>query len=343
MTKISDENFSSPDEINMHPCVTADRWLNAVPETVVINQVCQDVYNTSLVVFNISLVGAFLFTPTLKITAVDDDITYATNGVVATLAQGHYKNPEVPINTNCTTWHGQLVFDVGSVIPDYLKAGSIEFKLEMQGQVPLAYGVSYPPQTAITTYVWGKGLLPSPVNLTYLQGSLGVTFEYNGSIDCSCDISCSVATGVTQNITFCPDESQTVILYQDPTSTDPFSVLIQLSDSVGNNSSLEFQTVFNTLPKKPVVTKGKKPKRVGINILRQSANNVQVGSEIQYQVLKYLGTPTNYRVWKDWSRHSWSNFVDYDILPGQTYGYALRFRGVFGDESKLSEWSEITI
>lgn len=343
MTQISDENFPSPSEINMHPCVTADRWLNAVPETVVINQCCQDVYNTSLVIFDISLVGAFLFSPTLRIVSVDGDTSYTTNGVVAPFALGHYKNPEIPINTNCTTWHGQLVFDVGSVIPDYLQAASIVFELEMQGQVPLAFGVSYPAQTAVTTYTWNKGIIPSPVNLTYLQGSLGVTFEYNGTVDCACDISCSIATGVTQNITFCPDEMQTVILYQDPSSTDPFSVLIQLSDTIGNNSRLEFQTVFNTVPKQPVVTIGEKPKRANINILRQSANDVEIDDEIQYQVLKYLGSPSNSRVWKDWSRHDWSNFVDYDVLPGQTYGYALKFRGMFGDESKISEWTEITI
>jgi len=343
MTKIRDENFSDPSEINMHPCVTSDRWLNAVPETVVINQVCQDVYNTSLVIFNISLVGAFLFSPTLKITAVDGDVSYSTNSVSAPFAQGHYKNPEIPINTNCATWHGQLVFDVGSVIAEYLSAATIEFVLEMQGQVPLSYNVSYPAQTAVTTFVWNKGIIPSPVNLTYVEGSLGVTFEYNGEVDCACDISCSVASGVTQNITFCPGEMQTVILYQDPNSTDPFSVLIQLSDTIGNNSSLEFQTVFNTEPKPPIVTKGDKPKRVSVGILKQSANNVEIDAVVQYQVLKYVGSPANATVWKDWSRHDWSNFVDYDVLPRQSYGYALKFKGLFDDESQLSEWSEITI
>tara|TARA_R110002074_G_scaffold402324_1_gene607053 strand:+ start:113834 stop:114865 length:1032 start_codon:yes stop_codon:yes gene_type:complete len=343
MTQISDENFATPDEINVHPCVTADRWLNAVPETVTINQVCQDVYNTSLVIFNISLVGAFLFTPTLKIIAVDGDNSYEINGIIAEFAQGHYKNPELPINTNCATWHGELVFDVGSVIPDYLKAASIDFRLEMVGQVPLAYNVSYPAQTAVTNYVWNKGVIPSPVNLTYLGGELGVTFEYNGAVDCSCDISCSTATGVIHNISFCPDEQQTVTLYQDPNSADPFSVIIQLSDTIGNLSSLEFQTVFNTKPKEPIITVGEKPKRISVNILRQSANGIEVNEEVQYQVMKYLGSPANYTVWKDWSRHDWTSFIDYDVLPGQTYGYALRFRGMFNDESELSEWTEITI
>jgi len=343
MTQIPDENFATPAEINQHPCVTADRWLQAVPETVTINQVCQDIYNTSLVIFNISLVGAYLFTPRLKIVAVDGDTSYALNGITAPFAQGHYKNPEIPINTNCVTWHGELVFDVGSVIPDYLKASEIEFQLEMIGQVPQAYNVNYPAQTATTNYLWVKGVIPSPVNLTYLNGELGVTFEYNGNVDCSCDISCSIATGVTQNIQFCPDETQTVTLYQDPNSTDPFSVLVQLSDTIGNTSDLEFQTVFNTLPKAPIISVGEKPQRVNINILRQSANDIAVNDEIQYQVLKYFGSEANYQVWKDWSRHDWSNFVDYDVLPGQTYGYALRFRGMFGDISRISEWTEITI
>jgi hypothetical protein len=343
MTKISDENFPRPQDINIHPCVTADRWLNAVPESVIIHQVCQDVYNTSLVILNISLVGSYLFTPTLKIVSVDGDTSYASNGVLGTFALGHYKNPPIPINTNCQTWHGELVFDIGRTIPDYLRANEIEFRLEMAGQIPLAYGVSFTPQTAITNYVWTKGVIPSPVNLTYFQGNLGVTFEYKGNEDCSCEISCSTSTGVSQSISFCPNESQTVVLYQDPNSVDPFSVLVQLADGLGNQSNLEFQTLFNTLPKKPIITAGSKPKRINISILKESANSIQVNNEVQYQVLKYIGSPSNYYVWKDWSRHSWNSFTDYDVLPGQLYGYALKFKGLFGDESKLSEWTEITI
>lgn len=343
MTKIADENFDSPNEINMHPCVTADRWLNAVPETVSISQVCQDPSNTSLVVIDISLVGAFLFTPTLKILSVDGDTSYTQMGVVAPFALGHYKNPEIPINTNCATWHGQVVFDIGTVVNDYLNAQEIVFQLCMVGQVPQAFGVTYPNQTAIATYQWQKGVLPSPVNLQYSNGNLGVTFEYLGEGICDCELICSPASGVTQNLTFCPNEKQTVILYQDPASQDPYSVFIQLADALGNQSNLEFQSVFNTVPLQPVVIKADKPKRVEVSMSKISANGIPVEDDVQYQVLKYEGNSSNVEIWKDWSHRDWSNFVDYEVTEGKTYGYAIRFKGIFGDLSRQSVWTEIIV
>jgi hypothetical protein len=188
VTKISDENFSGPSEINLHPCLSSSRFLNAVDETVIITQVCQDSYNTSLVVFNISLVGAFLFTPTLKIIAVDEDTSYETNNVTCPIAVGHYQNPIIPINTNCVTWHGTLVFDVGSKIPNYTTASNIIFRLDMDGAVPQAYGVSFPNQSFSTTYSWQKGVLPVPISLTYNGNVLGIVFQYEGNRDCSCNI-----------------------------------------------------------------------------------------------------------------------------------------------------------
>lgn len=343
MTKIPDENFPTPAEINEHPCVTADRYLNAVEETVIISQVCQDVYNTSLVILNISLVGAYLFSPTLKILSVDGDTSYEAQNITATFVPTHFRNPELPINTNCSVWHGELVFDFSNAINTFLSAEVITFRLEMAGQVPAAYNVSFPPQTASTTYVWEKGVLPSPVNLTYLNGNLGVTFEYLGNENCSCNLTCNTATGVTQNIVFCPNETQTVVIAQDASSQDPYSVLIQLSDTLGNISTLEFQTVFNAKPKSPIISKGSKPKRVEVAIAKESINNVSAEEGVQYQVLKYEGSPNNYRIWKDWSQHDWNNFVDYDVLPYHKYGYAVRFKGQFGDESQVSDWAEVTI
>lgn len=341
MTKIANENFSAPAEINMHPCLTADRWLNLVLETVTISQVCQDPSNTSLVVIDISLVGAFWFTPILKVLSVDGDTSYTQQGVVAPFAIGHYKNPDIPIDTNCTIWYGQLVFDIGSVINNYLQAQEIVFQLCMVGEVPQTFGVVYPNQTAVATYEWQKGVLPSPINLQYSQGNLGITFEYLGEGICDCELTCSTAIGVTHSLVFCTNERQTVVLYQDPESQDPYSVIIQLVDTLGNQSNLEFQSVFNTVPMSPIVVKREKPKRTEIHITKQSVNRIPVDKEVQYQVLKYEGNSSNFQIWKDWSHRDWSNFVDYEVTDGNTYGYALRFKGIFDDQSKQSNWTEI--
>lgn len=343
MTKISDINFMSPEEINQHPCITSDRYLHTVPETVTVTQVCQDSYNTSLVILNIVLVGAYLFSPTLKILSVDGDTSYSSNGIIAPFALGHFKNPDLPINTNCSTYHGTLVFDFGRVIPNYINAQTIVFRLEMFGQVPLAYGVSFPNQTCSFTYTWTKGILPQPISLTYEGEQLGVVFEYRGNIDCSCNIQCVAPTGVSYQMNFCPGERQIVTMYQDPNSTDPYNILIQLSDSIGNLSNLEFQGIFNTMPKSPIVSIGYKPKRALVNIFKESANGVPILKESQYQILKYHGSRSNYTIWKDWSDVDWNHFIDYDLIPGEKYGYAVRYKGIFGDISRLSEWVEVTL
>ncbi len=342
-TKIPDYNFPSPDEINPQPCVTASRYLNVVPEQVTITQVCQDPNNTSLIVINFILVGAFEFTPYLKILSVDDDDSYEANGIQGQFALGHFKNPSLPINTNCTTYQGQIVFDIGSKIQNYISCSSITIELVMVGQVPLSYGVSYPNQTCSSIFVWNKGILPNPIGIQYSNGAMQVLFEYNGTTDCSCQIQCTIPSGVSQQLSFCPGEKQSVSLYQNPDSTDPYNILIQLSDGLGNISNIEFQSVLNAIPLSPSISKDTKPKRVNIAITKQSINYVDIEEKAQYQILKYQGNSANKMIWKDWSDRSWNFFVDYDVIPGETYGYALRYKGQLGELSQISDWSVITI
>jgi hypothetical protein len=341
--KIPDYNFLSPEQINQHTCLASSRFLNSVPEQVSITSICQDSYNTSLIIVNFTLVGTFSFTPTLKILEVDGDTSYTTNNIVAPLAVGHYRNSATPINTNCSTFFGTLVFDIGSRINNYLSANTIVFELVMDGSIPQAYGVSFPNQSCSSVYTWFKGVLPKPTRLTYDEGNLGILFEYNGQVNCNCNISCTIPSGVSQNILFCPGESQTVTVYQDPTSTDPYNISIQLSDSLGNISSLEFQSLAYTKPKHPNVAIGTKPKRAEITIFKQSENGVAVENGVMYRVLKYHGNKENTTIWKDWSDIDWNHFIDYDIIPGQRYGYCVLFKGKFGETSLQSEWTEITV
>lgn len=341
--KINDEDFSSPAVINLHPCLTSSRYLSAVQESVIITNCCQDPNNPALVIIDFTLVGAYIFQPYVNIISVDENTSYSQHNIRPPLAVGHYKNVNIPINTACSTYYGQLVYDFGKVIDNFLSAQLITFELVMVGSVPLAYGVSYPSQTITASFDWNKGVLPSPVNLLYNEGFLSVVFEYKGTKDCSCDIQCVIPTGVGYNVQFCPDEQQNVILYQGDTSGDPYSVLIQLRDSIGNISSLEFQSLFTSKPLPPSVSVGTKPKRIDITISRQSVNFVSFDETLEYQVLRYRGKSSNAKIWKDWSHINWNHFVDYDVIPGETYGYALRFKGKFNEVSNLSDWTEVTI
>lgn len=341
--KIPDRNFPNPATINLHPCMTSARYLNAIEESVTITNVCQDSTNTSLVIIDFTLVGAFLFQPTLKILSVDEDTSYQENDIRAPLAVGHFRNATVPINTNCTTFHGQLVFDFGRVIRNFLSAQVIEFMLIMEGTTPISYGVSYPNQTVTSTYDWLKGTLPSPINLTYTDGVLGVTFEYRGNLTCNCSLQCIIPSGVDHQLQFCPNEQQSINIYQGNTSGDPFSVIIRLSDGFGNLSSLEFQSLYTTKPIAPSASVGARPKRVDVSITRLSINGNPIDDSLDYQIFKYHGSETNQKIWKDWSHITWNHFVDYDVIPGETYGYAVRFKGKFGEVSNLSDWTEVTI
>lgn len=339
MTFINDEDFPNPSEINLHPCLSSARYLHTVPESVQITQICQDSSNPSLVIINFTLVGAFLFTPSLNILEVDGDDSYTLNNIKGIFALGHYKNPNIPIDTQCSTYQGQIVFDIGQKILNYTSSQIIKLELVMAGQVPLSYGVSYPNQIVSSIYDWYKGVLPRPNNITYNNGFLGITFDY-GSAGCSCELQCVTPTGVSQKITFCPDDTQTIVLERDPNSLDPYSILVELSDPLGNISKLALQTLYNTKPKSLFLTTSTTPKKIELTLDRTSVNNISITSEAYYRIYKYSGSKNNVSIWKDWSNIDWNHFIDYDIIVGETYGYAVVFKGQFNDISLQSDWSE---
>lgn len=340
MTIIRDENFPTPAQINELECVSASRHLDRVLESVSVVEICQDSSNPSLVIMGFSLVGAFLFTPYCKILEVDGDTSYTTNDVTAPLALGHFRNADIPINTNCQTVHPELVFDFGRVIPNFLSAQRIRFLVGMVGTIPLSYGVSFPPQTPTVVYMWEKGVLPHPVSMRYIGDRLEVSFQYNGTEDCSCNIQCVTPSGVSREITFCPDDIQTISIIQSLTG-DPYSFNISLRDGIGNISDLDVTTLFNVDPQSPMVEFYPSPKRIEISISKLSANGSTL-DDFDYQIIKYINSPSNHVIWKDWSERSWSYFIDRDILPNQTYGYSVRYKGRFEDISNFSPWTVIT-
>lgn len=343
MPRVPDESFLSPSEINIHECVTASRFLQKSDDILDITSVCQDSNNINLVIVSFTLAGTFLYNPVLKILDVDGDGSYGSNNVIAPLAVGYPTNTQVPINTNCQTLHGQLAFDFGQVIPNYRSSRTITFVLQMNGTIPQSYGVSFPNQSAEVDFTWNKGLLPQPINITYTtNGYISVTFGYDGDVDCSCNISCVVPSGLSQDLVFCPGQNQTVLLYNGNDVQDVYNILINLTDSLGNESSIDYDTYVYATPQSPVVLLGTRPKRIDVSLRRITTNGTEVDPNTYYQIIKYQGSSENTKVWKDWSSHPWDFFVDYDIVPGEEYGYAVRFKGKYGDISNISEWAVVT-
>lgn len=334
------DNFESPDYFNALDCMTSSRYLNSVNEVLEITSVCQDPNNIGLVVIDFTLVGTFLYTPRLELLSVDGDTSYETNGILVPLDINNLKNSTIPINTNCQVFNGRLVYDFGRVIPNYTTCQSISFRLIMTGSIPLSFGTTIPPQNPFTNFTWTKGVLPKPIGIEYTsQGYLNVIFGYEGSVDCSCNLTCIAPSGVSHDLSFCPGDTQVVTFLNDSSNTDPYSILIKLADTLGNESVIDFNTYVFTKPKRLGLNLGTKPKRIEVLLDRKSEGNVDIPTNAYYQIIKFHGTSQNTQIWKDWSNLSWSYFVDYDIIPGETYGYAVRFKGDFNDISLLSEWA----
>lgn len=340
MTIISDEQFPDPVLINSMDCLSADRYLNSVPESVTITQVCQDANNPSLVIVSLTLIGAFLYTPVCYILSVDGDRSYATNNITAPIAIGHYRNNDMPISTECRTLNPEVVFDFGRIIPNFLSVSTIEFKIVMVGTASSTYNTAFISSNPYTIYSWNKGLLPSPINLRYNGQRLEVMFQYFGESDCSCNVQCLNYSGVGGQLKFCQNDIQTLSVTQT-LSGDPYNLSIYLSDGIGNNSTIQVTTVINVNPKPPLVIRRYDPDRYEITISPYSVNNIEI-TEADYQILKYVGDNSNVTIWKDWSERSYGSFIDRDILPNTTYGYAVRFKGKYGDISNASAWQQVT-
>jgi hypothetical protein len=344
MTVISDSDFRNPNQLGNLPGYSSSRFLDPIPESVSVVRVCQDSQNPSLVVIDFSIAGSYYFTPIVNILDVDGDGSYHTNQVVAPLFLTDERSSSIPINTYGGVVNAKIVADFGRVIPNFLYAQRINFELRMVGSVPISYGVSFPAQSPTTSYLWEKGVLPTPIDISYNNGVLQVFFEYNGQVDCLCNIQCVEPSGVASRINFCPNDTQSIVINQG-LSGDPFTFNLLLTDAIGNLSEFTATSYINVNPANPIVALRRPsksgPLRTEIGISNLSKNGVSIVSA-EYQIVKYTNSPHNYIVWKDWSERPWTNFIDYEIKPGNTYGYAVRYKGKFNDISNLSQWTTIS-
>lgn len=339
-TRVRDEDFPQPSDLNTSECVASDRYLKVVDENVSIIRCCQDPNNISVVIVDYSLMGAFSFVPKCYIMRVDEDTSYEQRGIEARVFPNHIKCDDIPVLTNCEVHHGQLVFDFGSVIPNYVSAREIEFKLQMIGEVPQAFGVSYPPQTPFDVFNWEKGILPNPLSVRYQNNTLSVIFDYKGDVNCSCNIECVLPSGIDYNIEFCPDEQQEIIIRRGPLAGDPENILLRLRDGLGNESIFDGQTLLGTKVEAPFVNHFTQSFRNEIRITRRAASLLPL-KDVKYRILKFEGTHSNYEILKDWSDRDWDYFTDYDVSPSKTYGYAVIYKDIFGINSIPSNWTVI--
>jgi len=342
MTSIPNNRFQNPEQLNSLAGVSASRSLRLADQTVEFITSCQDPNNPSLVFIEFSLAGIVSYMPVIKILEVDGDNSFETNTVVARIVTNDTRSIPLPIATNNGSLNGKILVDFGSAIPNFLAAQKITFKLEMIPQVAIIPGTTVPTTLIYKEYVWEKGVLPTPYTLSYENGVLKVYFQYLGEGNCACQIQCVTPSGVSSDINFCPDDIQAVSVTKE-LNGDPFTFNVVLRDGVGNTSTLDITTLINVIPISPIVSieeVSSRRLRAQISINRLNFRGISV-SDADYQIIKYTDTPGNYVVWKDWSIRGWDTFMDYNIKEGHTYGYAVRYKGKYGDISEFSPWTSI--
>jgi hypothetical protein len=334
--------------LNKLPCVVADRFLEKVDEVVEVLNVCQDEYNPSVVWMTFSLNGVFDYTPTCWILEVDGDKSFTSNGIKAPIYLSYYRNTisALPINTNCQTKTYILAFDFGVVIQKYLGSSDIKFKLEMAGVLPANLDIpdfKDLSKTISHTYGWSKGPTPNPYALQYNNETkkLSIYFDFNSGYPCTCNIACQAISGNINSIQYCADKiSQLVVDYK--LSDDPQTILLKFSDPLGNFKNLDIRPLTNIRPVAPMVSYLANPKRVEIGVSKSSLGGAKL-EDSAYQIWKYENTDGTLAIWKDWSYRDNTAFTDMMVVPGNTYGYAVRYKGKFGEESALSDWTTIDI
>ncbi|RMH16975.1 MAG: hypothetical protein D6698_08970 [Gammaproteobacteria bacterium] len=347
-TKVKDKDFPSSNRLNKLKCVASDRYLKKVEERVNIVNICQDELNPSLVVIDFELNGVFNYTPTCLIRRVDTDGSYKDKKVVAPLLLSYPKsNPtKLPINTNCKTQVFTLAFDFAAVIPNFLSAKEIEIELKMDGTLPPSLKIPdfrRLDKTISHVYRWIKGPTPQFVAIRYNKqsGKLEFIFQFDSGFPCSCNIQCETLSGSIGGIQYCKDKRSRVIVDYTP-DNNPQVFSLQLKDALGNTTDISLSPLVELKPLKPTVSVLSRPRRVEVGISKQSVLGADFSDHISaVQVWRYQGTPSNAKIWRDWNDRDSRTLADTDVIPYSTYGYAVMFRGRFGETSLLSDWAVV--
>ena len=333
MTRIPDSQFRDPAQLNLIPNLSSSRVFRGVPGSFSLGNVCQDSDDPRKILIDFSLAGYGVDRLEVSILSVDGDTSYATSSVIAPIILSDARNFRFPISYSQGPVSGKVVADFGIAIPELLTKTIIIFRVsafDRAGSV-----------LSSVDYTWSKANLPRPVGMNYSNGSLQFLFQYDGEQNCSCDIQCVIPSGVTTNLTFCPEQTQTINLEQ-VLDGDPFNFSIVVRDALGNTSTLNSTTILNVVPQPPslgIAQKDRHNAPVGTILVNpQSTNNIEIKYRY-YQIIRYESTPNNYQIWKDWTDSPETVLYDDKLKIGKDYGYAIRYKGEYNDITEFSSWA----
>ena len=332
------------------PCTAAGIGGTLVEESAEVIDICQDPDNLNIIYAHIRLTGAFDYT--LSTTVIFNSV-----GInIANHLVPFYKGEGVgsgSIVTNCGSITILVAHDLGSAISQgygsFNNIREFHFSFKFFGspvsisQNPIAQQVfqSIDPTAEATFY---KGLTPEPYRIYFDENSNRLRIQYinMGDSPCLCAINCITPTQEEYTLTVCEDEIQEIEIDANSIVGDPTNVQFTFVDSIGNQSTVDVNSMVNVNPLKMFVQRKTKPFSILVGFSYLSTGHAVINKEkVQYQILKYINNIDNNFIWKDWSSEPRTEFIDTDIKSSLTYGYAIRFRGEFGEVSNLSAWSVI--
>lgn len=340
-------------------CLATGIGGSVVSESLEIVRVCQDPNNLGIIYMELVLSGVFDYSPHLILEWETPDGVVKSVDVTTKIIMG-YKNATdspgaLPIVTNCGTVNLLLAWDVASLIPDWGSLTSINCKLMMVGnfithsfdpellQKIANLFVSINPAADI---VLVKGPTPVPFALYFDEatGQLKIQYSGLGGLACYCDVDCANISVSGQELTICEDEIQELTLDINSIVGDPTSLSLTFTDVLGNETLMNSTILYGVTPKSPGAIYQEDPVHVQILPFWVTASNVILSkNSTDYQIWKFVNSRDNTVLLKDWSSKSWSTIFDRDVVPGTLYGYAIRFRGEFGEVSELSSWVEVDL
>ncbi|RMG74290.1 MAG: hypothetical protein D6710_01870 [Nitrospirae bacterium] len=341
---MNDEEFIVDD--SGLPCTAAGLGGVLIPESAEIVELCQDPNSTDVIYMWVNLIGAYLYDH--RAWVIIDNTEIEITGLLIPNYKGEGVTHDM-IDTECGGKTLLFGYSVGAAIEGYASIPEFDVKIQFFGHTetistnPIVNDVfrSVNPSDTKTLV---KGVTPDPYVLFFDPNTNTIRASFIGLGDepCFCAINCVTPSADDFNVTTCEDEAQEVTIDATSIVGDPTNVTITFVDSRGNSTDVDVNIVVNMKPMPPFASWAQEDDVIRVGFAYQSINGTQVDpSKVMYRILKYENNPDNNWVFKGWSSKPWTNFIDSDVKPEKTYGYAVEFMGEFGEMSNISDWTVV--
>ncbi len=217
-------------------------------------------------------------------------------------------------------------------------------------------------------YAFNKGYTPPPVTVqNHADGNgLRLVFDSDTFTDagCVCNINCEGAvltglpTGGEGETTVCPStDGYNIDINIETTTADPVVINIDYTDSQGNQSSIEINSIYAISPQ---VLSYWVSNESGVDFIEvgptfTTTEGTSIRSDISnWQVQRYVGSSNNTQVCVDWQPveqltspvhilDRTSDIARISLTSGNTYGFRVRYRSLYGEVSPWSDWITVTV